>query len=127
MSWTPYAGDPYSQVGENAPPTVEGKAPERFRSRRAGMNSGLRLQASQAGPVGVSWFTPDQLYFRDSIADGRWGNRISCGPAEYARHNVNMIRRHADGTCDLVNMEADGKFYLDLGGHGARDVGIGKP
>ena len=136
MSWTPYAGDPYAQAGEMTPSqigTPEGKGqgsprtPHPFTSRMANMNSGQRLQVSMAGAQGVDRFTPDQLFFRDSLGTGRWGGRIPLEPGEIAKTSMNMIRRHPDGTCDLIGLEVDGKFYLDLGGHGGRDVGVGKP
>lgn len=134
MSWTPYVGDPYEQVGEAEPShygttgkSLGGRAAQApIHSRQMRMNSGQRLQTAMAPGVGVQRFTPDQLFFRDSIADGRWGGRVACGPGEIANKHINMIRRHADGTCDIMALEADGKFYLDLGGRGARDVAVGK-
>lgn len=140
MSWTPYLGDPREQEGEYDP-TVIGtmdKAPLSYGgkralfpmfSRRPGMNCGQRLQASMAGAEGVMRFTPDQLYFRDSIGTGRLndrGMRITTAQGEIANKNINMIKRHADGTCDLINLEADGNFYLDLGGQGGRDTRAGQ-
>ena len=134
MSWTPYNGDPALQVGENSPPHVadDGRigdkpATEHFWSRRPGMNSGARLQTSMAPGIGVQRFTPDQMFFRDSIARGRWGDALPLGPGETANQNLNMIKRHPDGTCDLIALEAAGKFYIDLGGRGARDMRSGKP
>ena len=133
MSWTPYSGDPALQVGEKSPPHVgddgvvgDKRPSERFTSRRPGMNSGLRIQTAMAPGVGVQRFTPDQTFFRDSIARGRWGNAMPVAPGETADKNLNLIKRHADGTCDLIALEAAGRFYLDLGGSGARDTRSGK-
>lgn len=133
MSWTPYVGDPAVQVGENTSPHV-GHDPnmgdesknQRFWSRRPGMNAGLRLQTATAPGIGVQRFTPDQVFFRDSIARGRWGNAMPVAPGDTANKNLNLIKRHPDGTCDLIGLEASGKFYLDLGGSGARDTRSGK-
>lgn len=138
MSWTPFSGDPNSQVGEAKSSTIPDDVAQSgtgarmkrrplLSSRRPGMNSGQRLQTSLAGAVPSAQLTPDQMFFRDSIADGRWGGRLALEPDQIARHNTNMIRRYPDGTCDLVKLEADGKFYLDLGGRGARDTGAGRP
>jgi hypothetical protein len=89
------------------------------------MNAGQRLQTSMAEGLGVMRFTPDQLYFRDSIGTGRLGDRWACAPGMVADTNLNLIKRHPDGTCDLIGLEADGKFYLDLGGQGGRDMRAG--
>ena len=134
MSWTPYNGDPALQIGENTPPHIgddgvfaDGAKSERFWSRRPGMNTGQRMQTSMAPGVGVQRFTPDQVFFRDSIARGRWGNALPLAPGDTANRNLNMMRRYPDGTCDMISLEAAGKFYLDLGGRGARDMRSGKP
>lgn len=122
------------QVGETAAPhlgmsDIVGETPanERFWSRRPGMNSGMRMQAACAPGIGVERFTPDQTFFRDSIARGRWGKAMPVAPGDDANKNLNIIRRYADGTCDMIALEASGKFYLDLGGSGARDMRSGKP
>jgi hypothetical protein len=47
-------------------------------------------------------------------------------PGETADKNLNLIKRHPDGTCDMIGLEASGKFYIDLGGQGGRDVRVGK-
>jgi sugar lactone lactonase YvrE len=77
--------------------------------------------------IGVQRFTPDQTFFRDSIARGRWGGALPLAPGDVANRNLNMVRRHPDGTCDMIALEAAGKFYIDLGGSGARDMRSGKP
>lgn len=136
MSWTPYIGDP--SVGGTAvgPPHANllrglasgmSKALAPLTSRRAGMSEAQRLQVSMSQDAGVMQFTPDQLYFRDSIGGGRWGDRIACAPNMVADTNLNLIKRYPDGTCDLIGLEADGKFYIDLGGQGGRDMRAGKP
>lgn len=127
MSWTPYVGDPNTQVGEMAPAhrvtdndTVPG-------SRRAGMTSGQRMKVGLDAGLGSSMFTPDQQWFRRLIAGGRWGSSLPVAPNEEADRPVNMVRRYPDGTCDVIGLEACGKFHLDLGGSGARDVRAGRP
>lgn len=87
------------------------------------MSPRTRLTTSLAGAVPYSQFTPAQAYFRDSVAKGRWGADSFIG----AHAPVSHIRRHADGTVDVVKLDAHGGVYLDLGGKGARDVAAGRP
>jgi hypothetical protein len=124
MSWTPYVGDPYSQVGETRAPVfdAEPKRPNRI-SRMAGMHCGQRLTTAMALAAPYQQFTPDQAYFRDSVATGRWAAQTG----EPAHAPLTMIRRHDDGTCDAVRLEAHGKLWIDLGGRGARDVAARRP
>ena len=133
MSWTPYVGDPYSSTEETVsavfvtnPADVRAEWLNQKPTRSGGMNSGQRLQAALAGALGWSTFTPDQQWFRDRLGTGRWGGRMATAPGETANKNVNMIRRYSDGTCDLINLEADGNFVLDLGGRGGRDCRAGR-
>lgn len=133
MSWTPYVGDPGTQVGEgsasvfeNNPADIQAVWNDRRPTQTANMNPGQRLQTALAGALGWSTFTPDQEWFRDRLGRGRWGGKMSTAPGETANKNVNMIRRHADGTCDMINLEAAGNFVFDLGGRGARDMRVGR-
>lgn len=123
MSWTPYTGDPYAQPGESdASRFGQNVNPLTRTSRTTNMSPRHRLTTSLAGAVPYSQLTPDAVYFRDSIATGRWGADSFIG----AHAPVCHMRRHDDGTTDLVKLEAHGKFYIDLGGKGGRDVGVGK-
>jgi hypothetical protein len=132
MSWTPYVGDPNSATEEDATPVFVTNAADVQSWHRAPhtpigrMDPGQRLQTALAGALGWSTFTPEQKWFRDRLGTGRWGGRMSTAPGESANRNLNMIRRHADGTCDLINLEMDGNFVLDLGGRGARDTRAGR-
>lgn len=130
MAWTPYVGDPANRLGDLNPPHLD--APNDYLpgsgfSRRVGMTSGQVMTTSTDGGRGANLFTPDQTWFRRNILSGRWGGFLPTAPAETADRSVNMIRRHPDGTCDLVSLEACGNFHLDLGGRGARDVRAGRP
>jgi hypothetical protein len=128
MSWTPYVGDPAKQFGEYEPALFAQGTPVAAQpiTRMGGMNVGQRLQASMAGLFGWGALTPDQLFFRSTLGKGRWGGSIPLPPGETANRSVSHVRRHPDGTCDLIGLEASGKFYLDLGGRGARDVRAGR-
>ena len=124
MAWTPYVGDPYSQLNEGRAAVFgQNIEPKTRTSRGLGMGSRQRLTTSMAGAVPYSQLTPDQAYFRDSVATGRWGADSFIG----AHAPVNHMRRHADGTIDMVRLEAHGKAYLDLGGMGARDCRAARP
>jgi hypothetical protein len=130
MAWTPYIGDPAKQFDEYAAPLWQQGTPipgAIIPTRLANMNTGQRLQAAMAGLFGWSSLTPDQKFFRSTLGKGRWGGLIPLEPGETANRSANMVRRHADGTCDVIGLEASGKFYLDLGGRGARDMRAGRP
>lgn len=127
MSWTPYVGDPNTQVGERAPSVTVSDDDTVPLSRVPGMTSGQRMKVAVDTGLGWSMFTPDQRWFRRLIAGGRWGRSLPVAPHEEADRTVNAVRRYADGTCDVVSLEACGKFHFDLGGAGARDVRAGRP
>lgn len=130
MSWNPYVGDPANRLGDLAPPHLNGPSeylPGAGLMRRIGASSGERLQVATDGGRGANLFAPDQGWFRRTIIAGRWGRALPVAPTDQADRQVNMVRRHADGTCDVVALEACGKFHLDLGGSGARDVAAGRP
>lgn len=95
-------------------------------TRQANMGPGMRLGASLAGPLGWSTFTPDQAWWRSTLGSGRWGGKLITAPGENANRPMNMIRRTDDGCCDVVALEASGKFVFDLGGRGATDVRAGR-
>ncbi len=87
-----------------------------------GMGSRLLPSAMrQAAPV--QQLTPDQRYFRDTVAAGRWQADFDTG----ANAPLTSMTRHDDGTCDTTALEADGDSWIDLGGRGGRDVSVGRP
>jgi hypothetical protein len=90
------------------------------------MTGGNTGSMEQAAPV--QQFTPDQLWFRSSLAQGRWPTDFDAGAAAPA----NLIRQDSDGVTDLSQLEAvynpnGGDQYVDLGGKGGVDFGVGKP
>jgi hypothetical protein len=122
--FTPFVGDPNAQVGEASRSVfAANKNPLTRTSRLAGMSPRHRLTTSMAGAVPYSQMTPDQAYFRESQGGGRWGADSWIG----AHAPVHHMRRHPDGTVDIIRLEADGTTYLDLGGSGARDMGAIRP
>ena len=80
-------------------------------------------------PIGapVQQFTPDQAYFRGSIAAGRWQ---SDGPAH--GYITRMTHDPATGCADTLRMEPCSRpgapdYYADLGGKGAVDYAARRP
>lgn len=79
------------------------------------------LPITAAAPI--QQLTPDQRYFRDSVANGRWQADFDAG----ANAPANLMQCHPDGTVDTTRLEADGDQWIDLGGKGGVDVGAGRP
>jgi hypothetical protein len=104
-------GDP----GANAYPSVP---PE---TQTTGHGSRLLTPMSLAAPV--QQLTPDQKYFRDSVANGRWQADFDAG----ANAPANRMLMHPDGTVDTYGLEPYGDQWIDLGGRGATDVAAGRP
>jgi hypothetical protein len=70
-----------------------------------------------------SFFTPVQQEWRQGPGLGRWQADAVQGTHATAHH----MRQHPEGTVDLVRLDADGQFWMDLGGFGARDMACGRP
>jgi len=109
-----YAGDPNTQPAEGAPSAF---GPD------ATTGHGSRLLSPMSAAAPVQQLTPDQRYFRDTVAAGRWQADFDTG----ANAPLNKMTRHPDGTTDTTALEADGDSWIDLGGRGARDVSVGRP
>jgi len=88
-----------------------------------GHSSRERLTQDRTRGVGVSFLTPDQREFRNSIGVGRWQADAEVG----AHAPIFGTRVHKDGTADLARLEADENAYLDLGGQGGRDFAPYQP
>ena len=97
--------------------------PAQAGGRFAGMDSRQRLTTSLSGSAPFQQLTPDQRYFRDTAAAGRWQADFDTG----AHAPVNQMKRHDDGTMDLTSLEPDLSVYLDLGGKGGVDTAAGRP
>jgi len=93
----------------------------KVQQRGAGMNGQQRLTAAMALAAPWQQLTPDQQFFRDD-AEGTWASDVRLG----THASASSITRHADGTCDLVNLDCDGMRWMDLGGQGGRDVRAGR-
>jgi hypothetical protein len=106
----PVMGDP-----DGSMPTVSKE------TRTTGHGSRLLTPMSLAAPV--QQFTPEQAYWRDSVANGRWQADFDAG----ANAPANRICQHPDGTCDMTRLEPSGDQWIDLGGRGATDVAVGRP
>lgn len=107
-----YAGDP-AHPSPPAPPP---------RTRTTGMWPRQRLTSAMAAAAPVQQLTPDQQWFR-ATAEGRW----SADPSLGAHAPAYGMRRHPDGTTDVVRLEPNGADWLDMGGRGGRDVAGGRP
>ena len=95
---------------------------DHIKARFGAMGSRERLTTSMAGAVPVSQFTPDQEWFR-SMAAGRY----QADPDSGAHVPMYHVRRHSDGTCDTVGLEADGSDYFMPSGRSAQDTAIRRP
>jgi hypothetical protein len=84
---------------------------------------GSRLLPAASAGSPVQQLTPDQRYFRDSVANGRWQADFDAG----ANAPANRMLCHDDGTVDTMKLEADGDQWIDLGGRGATDFAVGRP
>lgn len=86
-----------------------------------------RIRNGLAGAAPTQQFTPDQAYFRGSLASGRWQ---SDGPAH--AYLYKMTGDPATGCVDVVRMEACSRpgapdYYADLGGRGGIDYAARRP
>ena len=78
----------------------------------------------QLPAIGISHFSPSQVFFRQTNGNGRsvWpmdGRPNASAPA----YNVDC---NADGTVDMIRLEAGIDGWRDLGGKGAYDVRAGR-
>ena len=87
-----------------------------------------RIRSGMAIGVPVSQFTPDQEFFRRSIADGRWQADYGVGahaPVYHSRQDP------ITGAVDVRRLEPfddpDSPQYLDLGGKGGVSYGVRRP
>jgi hypothetical protein len=92
------------------------------------MDPRQRLTTAMAYAAPTQQLTPNQLWFRSSMAQGRWPTDFDAGAAAPA----NLIRQDSDGVTDVSSLEPvynpnGADQYVDLGGKGGIDVGVGKP
>jgi len=89
----------------------------------------LSTRITAGAPVGsaTQQFTPDQSFFRGSLASGRWQSdsdvhasvtKMTQDPATGAVDAVRMEPVHRDGAAD---------YYADLGGKGGVDYAARRP
>ena len=130
MAWTPYVGTPAKQVGEGQDSVVGSDRlavanyhPSSRMSRMEHMTSAQRLATSLAGPIPWQQLTPDQQWFIDNNANGRWANDAHA----IAQQPAVQVTRHPDGTTDMSPLHLHAGFHVDLGGRGARDFGARRP
>jgi hypothetical protein len=74
--------------------------------------------------IGVQHFSPGQLFFRSTNGSGRSVWPLDGTPkATATAYNVDC---NADGTVDMIRLEAGLDGWRDLGGRGAWDVRAGR-
>jgi hypothetical protein len=81
-----------------------------------------RILASMNLATGTDQFAPQQSFFIETNADGRWaanGQTTVHAPAY-------IHRRHPDGTCDTISCRPTVHYYQEDCGKGARDVAAGR-
>jgi hypothetical protein len=122
---SPAPGDqptsPLGSFGTEVDPASAAYLPQQtYLSRR--ITSGM----SQAVPV--AQFTPDQEFFRRSLADGRWQADYGVGAHAPVYRS---IQDPVTGAVDVVRMEPwndpSSPQYLDLGGKGGVSYGVKRP
>jgi len=72
--------------------------------------------------IGTEHFSQDQNFFRVTNGRGRWANT---GVPEVV-HTCYNVDANADGTVDMIRLEAGLTGVQDLGGKGAYDVRVGR-
>ena len=90
----------------------------------------LSARIAKGFPIGapVQQFTPDQEYFRRSVADGRWQADYGVGAHAPVYHSK---QDPITGAVDVRRLEPfddpDSPQYLDLGGKGGVSYGVKRP
>jgi len=73
--------------------------------------------------TGVQQHTPQDQFFIETNAVGRWQTDFDAG----AQQPAYIHRRHPDGTVDTIRAHARlDNTWLEMGGLGARDVAVGR-
>ena len=86
------------------------------------MDLAARLTTDLGGAAPVQQFTPDQVLWRNTLGGGRWQADSQFGAfAPATRMSVSP-----DGTCDVVQLDADGNSWIDLDVAIPPDVMVGR-
>ena len=86
------------------------------------MNLRSRILSSMDMATGTQQFVPSQAFFIRTNAVGRMQADFDTG----AHAPAFIHRRHADGTVDSIRLEPAIDQYLELTGHGGRDIAAGR-
>jgi len=81
-----------------------------------------RIIGSMRLATGTQQLTPEQQYFQETNAVGRWSADYDTG----AHAPAYLHRRHDDGTCDTISLNCDNGVYTEMGGQGGRDIAAGR-
>jgi hypothetical protein len=83
-----------------------------------------RIFAKHSGDnpaIGCSQYTPNQAFFVDTNARGRWAH----SPFDKIEQAVH-IRTTPDGTVDMIRLESGIGGWTHLGGQGGLDIRAGR-
>ena len=82
-----------------------------------------RIVSAMSLATGTQQHTPDEAFFAETNARGRLQADYDAGAQQIAYAH----KRHPDGTCDTVKLEATSyNQWLEQGGLGGRDVAVGR-
>ena len=82
-----------------------------------------RIVSGMSLATGVQQQTPGLEFFAETNARGRWQADYDAGAQQVAYAH----KRHPDGTCDTVKLEATSyNQWLEMGGLAGRDVAAGR-
>ena len=82
-----------------------------------------RIRSAMSLATGTQQHTPDEAFFAETNARGRWQADYDAGAQQVAYAH----KRHPDGTCDTVKLEATSyNQWLEMGGLAGRDVAAGR-
>ena len=88
------------------------------------LNSRQRITTDEDPAIGRTFLTPTQNAMRQ---DAKSRNGVFANdPTRQNMHPVSHVKVHADGTLDVVGLEADDDGWFDMGGRGAQDFAAGR-
>jgi hypothetical protein len=81
-----------------------------------------RITTPQNPALGIQQFTPEQNFFIETNARGRWARDPG---VEYAAHAWHL-KCDPSGTVDTIALQSGNGCWYDMGGKGAYDVKAGR-
>lgn len=93
-----------------------------MRSYEPNKSAHYRLTTPANPALGVQQFTPEQNFFIETNARGRWARDPGVEYAAPAFH----LKCSPDGTVDQIALQSGNACWYDMGGKGAFDVRAGR-